>query len=860
MTFIADVIQDHPGAEKISYFLSRAGDTDTRNPNDTVLMRVVTDTAGVPLVSAPQAYGIAPHGLSFSWYNGDGVQLPNPVPQPEQIGQIFVSLTAAASDPIRGQYPTLTLYSTVYPRNLPLTPARSRPSAPGCQDLTYPDCESATMSWSTPTTNTDGTQLPLTDISYFGLYFGADPNNLSLYTKLARTINQWTITGLTGGGIYYIAVTCVSTSGVESYKCTRTANMSSGFTPEAPGGTAVTGWNGAGAKLDWNQVTQFTGGQTITTQVTYRVYRSSTSGFTPGPGNRLATVTNTEYIDSTMVACTTAYYQVTALACGNEGAPGSEVAASLPAPPSCPTGLTIQPSQPGQIVLQWTAPANRTDGSPLPSQDIQGYRIYADTVSSPTTLRLTVNGPVTTATVTGLAGCATYYANVQCVDNCGHQGSICQINQVSLYVPSACNPAVPNAPASVTATAVGTQITFQWPVDHADCDLGGYKLYYGTTHGGPYNGTGAQQGSSPIALTPQQVTQGNICSYVLTGLSQCQTYYAVVTTIDVCSPPHESSRSPEANGGTSCTPCTMAAGCQAWAVDGSSNTNVHLEIYTSNGGGETLTRLTPTYAGAAKVKEVWYGRPLAKIWASDGSAGGDGNVGPQPSGHELNVTDESVPSTTSNYYGQPLELVFDSDVRALALTVALRGYSGPCTSNATTAGASCFADFDAGNYNGWTVVSGTWAASSYVLKETATSSNYMLKQSTLTMGDLTYEAKMEVTGGTQHQAFLVFRYQSSSNYYQCGIRTDTGHVYVQKVVNGSVSSTVGDYSMSMSDNKWYDVRAVVTGTRCQVWINCQKVLDVNDSTMWSTGGVGLSTRKASASFDDVRIFAGAVLP
>ena len=48
--FIADVIPTHAGAERISYFLSHQGDPDTPNPNDTVLMRVVTDTSGVALV------------------------------------------------------------------------------------------------------------------------------------------------------------------------------------------------------------------------------------------------------------------------------------------------------------------------------------------------------------------------------------------------------------------------------------------------------------------------------------------------------------------------------------------------------------------------------------------------------------------------------------------------------------------------------------------------------------------------------------------------------------------------------------------------------------------------------------------
>jgi prepilin-type N-terminal cleavage/methylation domain-containing protein len=221
VTFVADVIPEHGGAEVISFYLSGQGDPDTPNPNDTILMRVVSDTSGVALISAPQAYGIAPDGLHFRWYNGGGVELPNPVPQPEQVGEIYVSLTAASAAKLGDDYRTLTLSSTIYPRNLPLSPARSRPSSPGCNPLTFPNCESATMSWTTPTTNTDGTELPLSDISHFCLYYGTDPDELSLYTRLARTINEWTISGLEAGDVYYLAVTCASRSGVESYMCTR---------------------------------------------------------------------------------------------------------------------------------------------------------------------------------------------------------------------------------------------------------------------------------------------------------------------------------------------------------------------------------------------------------------------------------------------------------------------------------------------------------------------------------------------------------------------------------------------------------------------------------------------------------------
>ena len=133
--FVADLLDDNPGAERVSYFLSRAGDPDTPNPNDKILMKVVRDTTGVVLYSAPQAYGIAPGGLVFHWFNGSGVAMATigttgVVAQPELVGEVLATLTVAASRQMSGQYPQMTLSSTIYPRNLPLSPARSRPSSP----------------------------------------------------------------------------------------------------------------------------------------------------------------------------------------------------------------------------------------------------------------------------------------------------------------------------------------------------------------------------------------------------------------------------------------------------------------------------------------------------------------------------------------------------------------------------------------------------------------------------------------------------------------------------------------------------------------------------------------------------------
>ena len=103
------------------------------------------------------------------------------------------------------------------------------------------------------------------------------------------------------------------------------------------------------ANLTWTAATD-------NTAVTgYNLYRSTTAGFTPAPGNRIAQPTSTGYAD-TGLAAGTYYYRVTARdAAGNESAPSAEASATAtsgggggsvtptPVPPANVAGVTVGP-------------------------------------------------------------------------------------------------------------------------------------------------------------------------------------------------------------------------------------------------------------------------------------------------------------------------------------------------------------------------------------------------------------------------------------------------------------------------------------------------------------------------------------
>ena len=90
------------------------------------------------------------------------------------------------------------------------------------------------------------------------------------------------------------------------------------------------------------------------------------------------------------------------------------------------------------------------------------------------------------------------------------------------------SPKTDGSPASIPATTTpnlseaGKSVQFQWAANQEQID--GYKLYYKTgTEGGPeYNGTGANEGNSPIDV-------GNTTSFNLSGLQADKRYYFAIT-------------------------------------------------------------------------------------------------------------------------------------------------------------------------------------------------------------------------------------------------------------------------------------------------------------------------------------------
>jgi len=102
--------------------------------------------------------------------------------------------------------------------------------------------------------------------------------------------------------------------------------------PAAPTGLTATAVSSSQINLDWANNTEGDLDH-------YNVYRSTTSGFTPGPGNFVTERTVSNYSDTGLSASTTYYYKVTAVdTSNNESNPSAQASATTQAAPPPPAG------------------------------------------------------------------------------------------------------------------------------------------------------------------------------------------------------------------------------------------------------------------------------------------------------------------------------------------------------------------------------------------------------------------------------------------------------------------------------------------------------------------------------------------
>ncbi len=180
-----------------------------------------------------------------------------------------------------------------------------------------------------------------------------------------------------------------------------------GVTPSAPTTLVATSVSTSQIDLAWSG----------TPGVTYNVYASTLSGFTPTGGSQIATgLTSASYQSSGLSASTTYYYLVTAVNASGESLPSNSANATTQATsanaPASPTGLAATALASNQINLSWSA--SSTSGVT--------YNVYGSTsagVSATAPNRLASGLSATSYQSTGLGASTAYYYLVTAVNSAG---------------------------------------------------------------------------------------------------------------------------------------------------------------------------------------------------------------------------------------------------------------------------------------------------------------------------------------------------------------------------------------------------------------------------------------------------------
>lgn len=130
--------------------------------------------------------------------------------------------------------------------------------------------------------------------------------------------------------------------------------------------------------------------------------------------------------------------------------------------------------------------------------------------------------------------------------------------------------------------------------------------------------------------------------------------------------------------------------------------------------------------------------------------------------------------------------------------------------------------------------------------------------------DLELSVRFKPVSGSEDQAAgIVWRYRDQDNYYILRANALENNVVLYKMENGKRTDlllkdegrTYGKKA-SVPSQQWSALRVTVTGSLFEVFLNDEKLYQVEDETFKEAGKVGLWTKADSTThFDDLRVIA-----
>ncbi|MFZ3201772.1 MAG: malectin domain-containing carbohydrate-binding protein [Candidatus Acidiferrales bacterium] len=167
-------------------------------------------------------------------------------------------------------------------------------------------------------------------LTNFDIFAASGAENRAIIEQFLEPANS-------SGDFVIVFTSVVNNSLVSGIEIDSTSGGSCSAAPTAPSGLTATAASSSQINLSWTASTAGTG-----CSITYNVYGSTTSGFTPSSSNQIATgVTTTTYSNTGLAASTTYYYLVEAVDSFGSSAASNQASATTSAPSGSCTSICI---------------------------------------------------------------------------------------------------------------------------------------------------------------------------------------------------------------------------------------------------------------------------------------------------------------------------------------------------------------------------------------------------------------------------------------------------------------------------------------------------------------------------------------
>jgi hypothetical protein len=163
-------------------------------------------------------------------------------------------------------------------------------------------------------------------------------------------------------------------------------------------------------------------------------------------------------------------------------------------------------------------------------------------------------------------------------------------------------------------------------------------------------------------------------------------------------------------------------------------------------------------------------------------------------------------------------------------------------------------DFMDGNYNGWTVDSGNWQASTKKLSSTAQNSHIHINTPFSTNRTVKTEIQtLSHTGDPWNVPWLFAKEQDGNNNVYALIHTN-GNVELSMYYQGN-KTILGIASSSLNPYSTHVLTVSIIGTNAKVWVDGTLYHNITNNNLANLAGyVGLYTPSSTGLFDNIIVF------